>query len=216
MLESKIENLDESDSWSTLLCLFLLEISSFNYLLLSDFADWGCFWVQLSWQLGHTFGLPLCKRPWLFFVVVVFFLYPWLNTSQLMWCMDIQRWLEMAPTGTRLLKVSSQTGHNCHPCTEILKAMANIGATAGNCSFFLNQFSTLSQVPQGCGYSRSSGRPKVTYAWNDWILEKIFPNVSREESGMTVPWVGKKWTPLQSDLWINTMPPQDLNLLQNF
>lgn len=48
--------------------------------------------------------------------------------------------------------------------------------------FFLISFSALSQVPQGCGYSKSSGRPRVAYAWNVRILEKIFPNVSRRES----------------------------------
>lgn len=183
-----------------------------DYLLLSDFADWGCFWVQLSWQLGHTFGLPLCRGLDMGFFFSVSLTQPF-SPAVTHGC---QSWLEMAVTDTGQLKISSQTSHNCHPCAEILKTMPNIGATAGNCSFFLYRFSTLSQVPQGWGYSKTSGRPKVTYAWNVRICEKIFPNMSRGESDMTVPWVGKKWTPLQSDLWINTMSPRDLNLLWNF
>lgn len=183
-----------------------------DYLLLSDFADWGCFWVQLSWQLGHTFGLPLCRG-----LDMGFFFFCILD-STLFTCCDA--WMsELAGNGCDwhraaqdLLPDKSQLP----PRAEILKTTPNIGATAGNCSFFLYRFSTLSQVPQGCGYSKTSGRPKVTYAWNVRICEKIFPNMSRGESDMTVPWVGKKWTPLQSDLWINTMSPRDLNLLWNF
>lgn len=148
-----------------------------DYLLLSDYAHWGCFWVPLSCQLGHTFGLPLCRDQDMGFFPVS--LTQRFSADVTHWC---QRWLEIAVTDTGQLKVSSQTSHNCHPCTDILKAMPHIGATAGNCSFFLISFSALSQVPQGCGYSKSSGRPRVAYAWNVRILEKIFPNVSRGES----------------------------------
>lgn len=212
MLDSQTENLGESDSWSTLLCLFLLGISTLItcYCLIlqtgvvSECNSAGSWAIHLDFLYAEAWT-------WDFFFSVS--LTQPFSPAVTHGC---QSWLEMAVTDTGQLKISSQTSHNCHPCAEILKTMPNIGATAGNCSFFLYRFSTLSQVPQGWGYSKTSGRPKVTYAWNVRICEKIFPNMSRGESDMTVPWVGKKWTPLQSDLWINTMSPRDLNLLWNF
>lgn len=91
-------------------------------------------------------------------------------------------WLEMAVTSTRQLKASSPTHHNRHPCTETLPAMPSRGSTAENCSFFLNSFSALSQIPWGWGcYSKRRGRPRVKHAPNLQILHKTFPKVSRGE-----------------------------------
>lgn len=49
-----------------------------NYLLVSNYANWGCFGVPPSWQLGHAFGLPLCGDQ-----DIGFLLYPRLNTFHL-------------------------------------------------------------------------------------------------------------------------------------
>lgn len=101
-----------------LFCSFSYFNFILNYLLLSDFTDWGCFWVQLSWQLGHTFGLPLWRDQDMGFFSASLTQHLSADVAH-----GYQRWLEKTVTGTGQLKVSSQTSHSCHPCTEILKAM---------------------------------------------------------------------------------------------
>lgn len=69
--------------WFLISCSVLILTWNFilGYLLLSDFANWGCFWVQLSWQLGHIFELALYieTRTWGCFVCIF-------DSTLLSWC----------------------------------------------------------------------------------------------------------------------------------
>ena len=163
MLCSQLENLGENDSWSTLLGLFVLEISSSvtcYCLIMQTGAALECHPAG-SWAMHLDFCIL---------------------DSRLLSCCHTPV-SELAGNGCdrrRAAQGLSHTGHNCHPCTETLPAMPNTGSTAENCSFFLNSFSALSQIPWGCRcYSKRRGRPTVKHAWNYQILEKTFPKVSR-------------------------------------
>lgn len=204
------ENLGEM-SWFLISSFGLIHTWNFtlNYFLLSDFANWGCFGVPPSWWLGHTVGILLCGDQDMGFI-----LYPCLNTSQLVSHAHVRTCWKWLWLGTGELKASSHTGHNCHHSSETPPAMPNTGSTAENCTFFLNSFSSLSQIPWECGrYSMKRDRQEWSTAKISMFLRR--PSQSCVEGKWYDSTLGReemkntaKWS------WINTTSPQDLNLLQ--